>query len=486
LTVNRRKVSNQEEPKGNHISVMLMEVLNLLEPKTGGVYLDCTFGRGGHTKAILESCDCKVIAIDRDSRAIETASEIKEIYGERFQFYHSLFSDVPNVFKSAGIEQVDGVLLDLGLSSPQIDDAEAGFSYMKNGPLDMGMGLNYHDNYKNETPERYRKNSATFVKKKKNNAFDLLDHNSYTSANNGYEYIHTAEVYNVRNDARKKNDEQKKQLTAATIINSATDEEIAKILKIYGEERHSMKIAMAIVEVRKKTGPIQTTGALSEIIKKVVGPQFAIKACSRVFQALRIYVNNEIGELIKFLSFMSDLLKHGGVFAAISFHSLEDRIIKQFLKYNYLPTHVNLLSNAANVSDKISGKRLDALSTDFGSAHFRNNDRHSMFNILNIANDTLLEQHLWDQSAYDENYENENDSESLDTDSANIENALISEITKQHEQSILLPNDECVYSFADKLTNKAISNVRRIIVSNNEARKNVRARSAILRSCIKK
>lgn len=250
-----------------HIPVMLNEVLEALSPKDGGIYLDGTFGAGGYTKAILDHADCTVIAIDRDLGAASFAQNLKEEYGDRFVFVPGCFGDALDHVSHAGFEKIDGFVLDLGVSSIQLDQAERGFSFSSDGPLDMRMegGGNRE--------------------------------------------------------------------TAADLVNTRSESEIADILYLYGEERKSRKIAAKIVTQRTEA-PFVSTKQLADLIRSVVpkSPKDKIDPATRSFQALRIAVNDELGELERGLGAAEHLLKEEGVLVVVSFHSLEDRIVKTFMR----------------------------------------------------------------------------------------------------------------------------------------------------------
>lgn len=247
-----------------HFPVMLNEVLENLAPQAGGVYVDGTFGAGGYSKAILEDADCTVIAIDRDPNAKTHADDLKNNFGERFIFIQGCFGDALELVQAAGFEQVDGFVLDLGVSSMQLDQAERGFSFRFDGPLDMRM------------------------------------------AQDGE--------------------------SAADLINSMPEEELANLIYKYGEERLSRRIAKNIVKERAQER-IETTERLANIIRAVVprSPKDKIDPATRTFQALRIAVNDELGELERGLEAAQELLKDQGRLVVVSFHSLEDGIVKSFL-----------------------------------------------------------------------------------------------------------------------------------------------------------
>ncbi len=250
----------------NHVSVMAEEVLKYLEPRCGGVYLDGTLGRGGHSRLILEasSPDGVLVGLDRDSAALAAAAKNLADFGDRVMLRQGNFSDMGTHLDQLGIKTVDGILLDLGVSSHQIDSPERGFSFREDGPLDMRM------------------NPAEGV-------------------------------------------------SAAEVVAEAEGDELKRIFREYGEERWAAKIARAIVTDRVQT-PFTTTLQLADLISRVVpagkGPQ-RIHPATRVFQALRIHVNGELDSLRSGLDVAWQRLKVGGRLIVISFHSLEDRMVKQ-------------------------------------------------------------------------------------------------------------------------------------------------------------
>lgn len=244
-----------------HIPVLLNETVELLSPVDGGIYLDCTFGGGGHTEAILQSANCRVVAIDRDPEARPRAAETAKKFGGRFSFKSLNFSRLDELEESG----FDGVLFDFGVSSFQLDDAQRGFSISKPAPLDMRM-----DNGGGET------------------ALDFL--------------------------AR------------------ASERELAEVLRDYGEETHSKKISRAIIAARG-AGMLETTADLARAAESAYPKtRGRIHPATKTFQAIRIKVNDELGEIERALPKAFGRLKKGGVLAAISFHSLEDRIVKKFFK----------------------------------------------------------------------------------------------------------------------------------------------------------
>ncbi|XVN41224.1 MAG: 16S rRNA (cytosine(1402)-N(4))-methyltransferase RsmH [Rickettsia endosymbiont of Argas persicus] len=246
-----------------HIPVMLNEMLEVLAPKAGKSYLDCTFGAGGYSKAILKSCDCYVTALDRDPNVSEEAEKIKHDYKGKFNFIETNFG---NCFAKLKSKKFDGIVLDLGVSSMQLDNAERGFSFLYNGPLDMRMSG--------------------------------------------------------------------RGLSAEEFINTAEEKELADIIYKYGDETFSRRIAKKIVEVRKTTR-IDSTRKLADIVRSCIGfRKGKIDSATKTFQAIRIYINNELGELERFLANIQEILKKDGRLVIVSFHSLEDRIVKNFFKEN--------------------------------------------------------------------------------------------------------------------------------------------------------
>ena len=248
----------------SHISVLLHETIDaLLAGRNTGTYVDGTFGRGGHTRLLLSKLDenARVYAFDKDPQALEAAALLEQ-EDSRFKIIHASFADLKQELEARGISLVDGVMADLGVSSPQLDQAERGFSFMKDGPLDMRM-----DNSKGPT--------------------------------------------------------------AAEWLVNIEEEALANVIFQYGEERYSRRIAKAI----KAAGYIETTAQLAEIVK-VAHPKWEKNkhAATRTFQGIRIAINKELEDIEAFLPQAVDVLKTGGRLAVISFHSLEDRLIKQFIQ----------------------------------------------------------------------------------------------------------------------------------------------------------
>jgi len=253
------------DKKLSHFPVMVNEIISFIRPQNNGIYLDCTFGQGGYTKAIFkESENANIVAIDQDSEAKIFVEEISKEFKNNFFFFCNKFSEIDTVIKKIDQDQFDGILLDLGMSNTQLNNPSRGFSFEKDGPLDMRMDFN----------------------------------------NN--------------------------KLTAKEIINNYSERDLANIFYYYGEEKNSRKIAKQIINSREKAS-INTTSELSKIIKRVNFDRFK-NPSTRVFQALRIYVNDELNELEFFLNKSINILKKKGRIAIIAFHSLEDRIVKNFIK----------------------------------------------------------------------------------------------------------------------------------------------------------
>lgn len=250
------------EIRQKHIPVMLQEVLTALKPQKGEVYVDATFGNGGYTKAILETADCKVIALDRDPTVKIRVNEFKNMYGDRFEFRAGQFGDFADLVP----EKINGAVFDIGVSSMQLDEAERGFSFSKKGALDMRMSQD--------------------------------------------------------------------GISAKDIVNSYDEKALADLIYQYGEERKSRQIAKRIAEYRQNK-KIETTTELAEIIYSVIHKKFGeIDPATRTFQALRIAVNDELGELSRGLSGAANRLQKNGRLVVVDFHSLEDRIVKNFFKEN--------------------------------------------------------------------------------------------------------------------------------------------------------
>ena len=246
-----------------HISVLGREAVDLLSPRAGGIYVDATFGAGGYSQMILDVAGTRVIGIDRDRTAIAGGFDLVDRSNGRLTLVEDRFSALADVCAGEGVAAVDGVVMDVGVSSMQLDEAGRGFSFRLDGPLDMRMGQ--------DGP------------------------------------------------------------TAADVIARASEKALADIIYIFGEERHSRSVARAIVAARQEA-PIATTRALADIVARVVRSKPGeIHPATRTFQALRIFVNEELDELHLALSAAERVLKPGGRLAVVSFHSLEDRMVKNFL-----------------------------------------------------------------------------------------------------------------------------------------------------------
>ena len=281
-----------------HRPVLLGETIEFLAPQRGGLFVDCTLGLGGHSEAILESSAAtRVIGFDLDSEALQYASERLARFGERFRAVVANFKEIRSVLARFGESHAEGVLADLGVSSLQFDSPDRGFSFRLDAPLDMRM---------NRT--------------------------------SGEE-------------------------TAAELLQRLPEEEIARILFEYGEERRSRRIAKWIIEKREQGTPITTTKALADLVQRAIGHSKtkAIHPATRTFQALRIAVNRELEGLAQYVATAIDLLQPDGRFVAISFHSLEDRIIKQELRrlsgYCQCPPRVPVCSCGARKAVEILTKR---------------------------------------------------------------------------------------------------------------------------------
>jgi 16S rRNA (cytosine1402-N4)-methyltransferase len=241
-----------------HVPVMLDEVLGALKPRDGARYIDGTFGGGGYSRAILEAADCRVLGIDRDPDAIARGQALVAHFGGRLSLVHGNFAQMDSYTD----DLADGVVLDLGVSSFQFDEAERGFSFRADGPLDMRMSLEGE--------------------------------------------------------------------SAADFVNTADEKTLSQVIARHGEENQARRIARAIVKAR----PIARTAELAEIVSRALGPQaqrYAIHPATRTFQALRIHVNDELGALEDGLEAATRALGDKGRLVVVSFHSLEDRIVKRYL-----------------------------------------------------------------------------------------------------------------------------------------------------------
>ena len=246
-----------------HRPVLLSEVIAVLEPRDGAVYVDGTFGAGGYSRALLDAARCTVWAIDRDPDAIAGAAPLVRRYADRLVVVAGRFGEMDRLLADRGVERVDGVALDIGVSSMQLDEPARGFSFMRDGPLDMRM--------------------------------------------------------------------ERAGPSAADIVNTAAEGDLADLIFDLGEERKARRIARAIVDARTER-PITRTTQLAAIVRRVVRPAAdGLDPATRTFQALRIYVNDELGELDRGMVAAERLLRAGGRLAVVSFHSLEDRRVKRFL-----------------------------------------------------------------------------------------------------------------------------------------------------------
>jgi len=247
-----------------HASVMVRETVDALAPRSGGLYADATAGGGGHSRAILEAShpDGRVLAVDRDPRAVAAARDALAAYGTRAIVVHGEYADLPNILEAQGAARVDGLVADLGVSSPQLDDGERGFAFGAEGPLDMRMDTSTGP-------------------------------------------------------------------TLADCLAGWDERELADVLYQFGEERRSRAVARSILRARDE-GVLHTTLDLRRAVVRALGPrtQGRIDPATRTFQALRIAVNGELEQLQTLLASIPDLLENGAVCAVISFHSLEDRLVK--------------------------------------------------------------------------------------------------------------------------------------------------------------
>jgi len=248
----------------SHIPVLAREVVEALAPHDNGIYVDGTFGRGGTASALLKAARTRVYGIDRDPDAIKAGQKLISEFTPRFKLLQGPFGAMDVLLAGEQLREVDGITLDLGVSSPQIDDPERGFSFQADGPLDMRMS--------------------------------------------------------------------KSGPSAADAVNQLPERELADIIHQYGEEHHARRVAHRIAEARTQA-PITRTGQLADLVRRAV-PRAGdgIDPATRTFQALRIYVNDELNELKRGLAAAENLLKPRGRLAVISFHSLEDRTVKEFLR----------------------------------------------------------------------------------------------------------------------------------------------------------
>ena len=253
-----------------HIPVMLSEVIEALDPRDGKHFIDGTFGAGGYSRGLLEAARCTVLAIDRDPAAAQFAQALEERFPGRLKFVLGRYAEMREIAEREGIAAVDGVALDLGVSSMQLDEAERGFSFSQDGPLDMRMGA--------EGP------------------------------------------------------------TASDLVNALPERDLAAIIATLGEEKRARAIARAIV-ARRAEEPITRTGELADIVARVLGRRHddPKHPATRTFQAIRLYLNDELVELARGMNAAEHLLKPTGRLAVVTFHSLEDRIAKRFFAARSMP-----------------------------------------------------------------------------------------------------------------------------------------------------
>ncbi|PLW83382.1 16S rRNA (cytosine(1402)-N(4))-methyltransferase [Kineobactrum sediminis] len=281
-----------------HQTVMLREAVDALVTTPSGIYVDGTFGRGGHSRELLQRLDDqgRVLGVDKDPAAAIDAAKLAAS-DPRFSFFHGSFAQLPGQLQAMGLAAVDGILLDLGVSSPQLDDSERGFSFQHDGPLDMRM-----DTSRGET--------------------------------------------------------------AAEWLAHADQQDIARVLKDYGEERFARRIAGAIVDARAEA-PITTTGRLAKIVSEA-NPKWEKHKhpATRAFQAIRIKVNRELDDLVDLLAVALDLLRLEGRLVVISFHSLEDRLVKRYMRDmargDAIPAGVPIRDSALNRRMRLLGKAVRA------------------------------------------------------------------------------------------------------------------------------
>ena len=253
-----------------HIPVLFHEIMDIMAPQPGEVFVDCTLGGGGHSRGFLERMgdDGRLIGIDQDTNALQAAGANLAEFGDRVTYVHSNYNNLDEILNTYAPDGVDGILFDIGVSSHQLDEKDRGFSYMQDAPLDMRMN-------------------------------------------------------------------QSQSFSAWDVVNTYSEEELHRIIKEYGEERWAKRVAQFIVEFRREK-PVETTGELVDIIKRAI-PKGAREEGShpakRTFQAIRIEVNDELGVLTRTISVAAKHLKKGGRLGIISFHSLEDRIVKEQFRY---------------------------------------------------------------------------------------------------------------------------------------------------------
>jgi 16S rRNA (cytosine1402-N4)-methyltransferase len=268
-----------------HIPVLMEPVLAALRPADGEIFVDCTFGAGGYSRAILQYAQCRVIGLDRDPDAIAEGQGMVQEFQGRLTLVETAFDQLQTVLNELAIDKVDGVVMDIGVSSMQLDQAERGFSFMRDGPLDMRMA--------------------------------------------------------------------KSGLSAADVVAQFSAEQLADLIYVLGEEPRSRAISRAIVKARGET-PILTTLDLVRAVERATGPHrphLRTHPATRTFQALRIFVNDELGQLAKALLAAEAVLRENGRLAIVSFHSLEDRIAKQF----FIQRSGNLPSGSRHLPTPVSG-----------------------------------------------------------------------------------------------------------------------------------
>ena len=287
-----------------HQTVLLREAVDALVTDPSGFYVDGTFGRGGHSRLILERLapDGRLLGVDKDPAACEVAEQLER--GEsRFGFYHGSFAQLPHQLRRMGIGAVDGILVDLGVSSPQLDEAQRGFSFLQDGPLDMRMDTSSGE-------------------------------------------------------------------TAAEWLAYAEQADIAVVLKEYGEERFARRIAAAIVSARDER-PLTTTAQLAKVVSDA-NPRWEKHKhpATRAFQAIRIKINRELDDLRALLDSALDLLRVGGRLVVISFHSLEDRMVKRYMRDmsrgEQLPPGVPVIDSALKRRMKLVGRAVKASEKELG------------------------------------------------------------------------------------------------------------------------
>jgi len=288
-----------------HQTVLLHEAVDAVVTLPDGFYVDGTFGRGGHSRYLLQNMNSsgRVLGVDKDQEAQAAAHELAESES-RFQFFHGSFAELPQQLRGMGVDAVDGILLDLGVSSPQLDDGDRGFSFMRDGPLDMRMDTSCGE-------------------------------------------------------------------TAAQWLSRADLQDIAGVLKEYGEERFARRIASAIVAARA-VSPIETTSQLARLVSEA-HPRWEKHKhpATRSFQAIRIKVNRELEDLQAFLSVALDMLRVGGRLVVISFHSLEDRLVKRYMRDmargDSLPRGVPVTDSQLNRRMRLVGRSVKASAEEVAS-----------------------------------------------------------------------------------------------------------------------